>query len=139
MITTAGLLGSAIYEITEAWTVWDELWKANYVQRTLPRGLTFFRAVFPSESLKVMGLMGMHNLNALCHFNGLTHCPWCRKEGQNEGTIVNQLQAVHYKLGLLCEKCFGCPSITSEAICYHSQKDCQPSGKGGPYESSLLA
>ena len=139
MIKTAGLLGSAIYEIKEAWTGQDELWQANYMLRTLPKGLKFFRAVSPSESPKVMGLMGIHDLDALCHFNGLTHCPWCGKEGQNEGTIVNHLQTVHYKLGLICEKCFSCPSIMLEAIHHHSWKDCQPSGEGGPDESSSLA
>ena len=35
-----------------------------------------------------MGLVGIHDPDALCHFNGLTHCPWCGKEGQNEGTVV---------------------------------------------------
>ena len=28
--------------------------------------------------------------------------PWCRKEGQNEGTIVNHLWTTHYRLGLAC-------------------------------------
>ena len=83
-----------------------------------------------------MGLMGIHNLDALCHFSGLTHCPWCGKEGQNEGTIINHLQTVHYKLGFICEKCFGCLSTMLEAICHHSRKNCQPSGEGGLDESS---
>ena len=139
MAETVGLLGSAIYEIKEVWTWWDELWQANYALKALLKGLTFFRAVSPTKSPKVMGLMGIHDLDALCHFNGLTHCPWCQKEGQNEGIVVNHLQTVHYKLGLICEKCFGCPSITSEAICHHSQKNCQPSEEAGPDESSSLA
>ena len=42
MIETAGLLGSAMYEIQEAWTGKDELQHANYVLRTLPKGLKFF-------------------------------------------------------------------------------------------------
>ena len=83
--------------------------------------------------------MGIQHPDTLCYFNGLTHCPWCRKEGQNEGTIINHLQTVHYKLGLICEKCFGCPSITLEAIHFHGQKNCQPSREGGPDESSSLA
>ena len=139
MIKTAGLLGSAIYEIKVACTGWDELQQANNMLRTLLKALKILRAVSSSKSPKVMGLMGIHHLDALCHFNGLTHCPWCRKEGKNEGTIVNHLQTVHYKLGLVCEKCFGCPSIMLEAICWHCQKHCQPSGEGGPNESSLLA
>ena len=81
MTETAGLLGSAIYEIKEAQTGKDELQQANYMLRTLPKGLKFFRAVSSSESTKVMGLMGIHDPDALCHFNGLTHCPWCRERG----------------------------------------------------------
>ena len=64
-----------------------KLWQANYALRSLPKGLKFLHAVPPSEYPKVMGLVGIHNPDALCHFNGLTHCPWCGKEGQNEGTI----------------------------------------------------
>ena len=86
-----------------------------------------------------MGLMGIQDVDVLCYFIGLTHCPWCRKEDQKEGSIVNHLQTVHYKLGLICEKCFGCLSIMSEAVCHHGQKDCQPSGEGGPDESSSSA
>ena len=47
MVETASLLGSAIYEIQEAWTGQDELQHANYALRTLPKGLRFFWAVSP--------------------------------------------------------------------------------------------
>ena len=120
MMETAGLLGSAIYEIKDIWTGPDELWQANYMLRALLKGLKFLRVVSPSESPKVMGLMDRHNPDALCHFNGLTHCPWCGKVGQNEGTIINHLRTTHYKLGLICKKCFSCPSSMLEAICHHS-------------------
>ena len=139
MIETAGLLGSAIYEIQEAWTVQDELQYANYTLRTLPKSLKFFWVVSTLEFPKVMGLVGIHHPNALWHFNGVTHCPWCRKEGQNKGTIINHLRTVHYKLGLICKKCFCCLSIMSEAIQHHSQKNCQPLVEGGPDESFSLA
>ena len=76
MIETAGLLGSAIYKITEAWSGQDELQQANYLLMTLPKGLKFFRVVSPSESLKVMLLMGIHDPDMLYHFNAVTHCPW---------------------------------------------------------------
>ena len=104
MIKTTGLLGSAIYEIKEARIGWDELQQANYALRTLLKELKFFRAVSPSMSPKVMGLTGIHAPDMLCHFKRLTHCPWFKKEGQNESTIVNHLQTVYYKLGLVCEK-----------------------------------
>ena len=138
MIIAAELLGFSIYEIKETWTGPDELWQANYTPRTLPMGLKFFRAVSPSESLKVMGLMGIHDPDALHHFYWVTHCPWCGKEGQNEGTVVNHLWMVHYRLDLVCKKCHGYPSTLSEAICHHGQKECQPTGEGGANESSSL-
>ena len=139
MIESAGLLGSEIYEIQDTWTGRHELEYANYALNSLPKGLKFFCPVSPSESLKVMGLTNIHHLDALCHFNGVTHCPWYEKEGQNEGTIINHLQTIHYKLGLVCEKCFCCSSVTSEAIWCHGQESCQPSMEGGPDKSSLLA
>ena len=42
MTKTAGLLGSAIYEIQEAWAGWDELQYAKHMLRALPKGLNFF-------------------------------------------------------------------------------------------------
>ena len=83
MIETAGLLGSDIYEITEAWSGQDELWQANYSLMTLLKGLKFFRVVSPSKSPKVMGLTGIHDPDMLCHFSSVTHCPWYWKVGQN--------------------------------------------------------
>ena len=116
MIVATELLGSSIYEIKEAWARPDELWQANYVLRTLPKGLKFLRAVSPSESPKVMGLTGIHDPEALWCFYRVTHYPWCRKEGQIEGTVVNHLQTVHYRLGLVSKRCYGCLSTSSEAI-----------------------
>ena len=139
MIMAAELLDSSIYKIKETWTGPDELQQANYTLRTLPKGLKFLRAVSPLESPTVMGLTGIHDPNILCQFYGVTHCPWCRKEGQNEGTVINHLLMVHYRLGLVCEKCYSYPSTSLKAICCLGQKDCQPSGEGGPDEPSLLA
>ena len=132
MAETAKLLDMAIYDIKEVWKGPDELQQANYTLRTLPKGLKFLRAVSPSESPKVMGLTGIHDPDALHHFNGMTHFPWCRKEGQNEGTIINHLQTVHYRLGLVCQKCYRYPCTSSDTLCCHSQQNCQPSGEGGP-------
>ena len=126
MIIATELLGSSIYKIKEIWTGLDKLQQANYTLRTLPKGLNFLRAVSPLESSRVMGLMGIHDLDALLHFYGVTHCPWCRKEGQNEGTVVTHLQTVQYRLGLVCKKCYGYPSTSLEAICCHGQKDRRP-------------
>ena len=135
MVHSAEHLGSAIYKIQEIQTGLDELQQATYTPRSLPKGLKFLHVVPPSESPKVMGLVGIHDLDALCHFNGLTHCPWCGKEGQNEGRVVNHLWTVHYRLGLVCNKCNNCPSTSLDTLCHHGQQNCQPSGEGNPNES----
>ena len=98
MAKSAKLLGSSIYEIQEVWEGPDELQQVNYALRSLPKGLKFLPVVPPLNIPKVMGLVGIHDPKALCHFNGMTDCPWCGKEGQNEGTVVNHLQMVHYRL-----------------------------------------
>ena len=134
---SAKLLGLAIYKIQEVWKGPDELQQANYVLRSLPKGLKFLQVVPPSESPKVMGLVGIHNPDAFCHFNGLTHCPWCGKEGQNEGTVANHLQMVHYRLSLVCDKCYNYPLTSSDTLCCHDQQNYQPSGEGDPKESAL--
>ena len=119
MVTCANLLDSEIYENEEVWTGWRDLWYANDALKSSPKGLWFFWPMSPLESPKVMGLEGIHHLEALCCHIGLSYCPWCGKEGQNEGTIVNHLQTMHYKLGLICRRCLCCPAITSEAIQHH--------------------
>ena len=136
---TTKLHGLAIYEIKEVWKGLDKLWQANYTLRTLQKGLKFLRVVPPLEFPKVMGLMSIHEPDAPHHFNGMTHCPWCGKDGQNMGTIVNHLWIVHYTLSLMCDKCFNYPSTLSDTLCCHSQQNCQPSGEGGSNKSSLSA
>ena len=131
---STSLLGEAIYEIQLSWTRPEELKQANYALQSLPKGLRFLRVVPTLESPKVMGLMGIHNPNALWHYVGYTYCPWCGKEGQNEGTVVNHLRTTHYRLGLVCNWCFGCPSVTSDSLRWHGCQNCQwssvPSGLG---------
>ena len=75
MAKNAELLGTSIHEIQVVWMGLDELRQANYALRSLPKGLKFLHPIPPSESPKVMGLVGIHDLDALCHFNSLTHCP----------------------------------------------------------------
>ena len=139
IIKSAGLLSSEIHEIKDTWTEQSELQYANYALRTLAKGLKFFHPVSPSESPKVIGLTSIHHPDALCCFNRATHCPWCGKEGQNEGTVINHLHMMHYKLGLVCKKCFHCPWVTSKTIWHHSQKSCQPSAEESTNESSSSA
>ena len=91
MATSTYLLGTSIHEIQASWTGPNELKQANYALQSLPKGLKFLCVVPPSKSPKVMGLVGIHDPDALHCFSGITHWPWCQKEGQNEGTMVNHL------------------------------------------------
>ena len=125
MAMSASLLGTSIHEIQVSWAGPKELKQANYALRSLPKGLKFLRVVLPSESPKVMGLVGIHNLDTLCHFSGITYCPWCGKEGQNEGTVFSHLRTVHYRLGLVCNRCHDCLSALLDTLCCHGQQDCQ--------------
>ena len=135
MAVSAELLGISIYEIQASWTGLDELGQANYALRSLPKGLKFLHVVPPSESPKVMGLVGIHDQDALCYFNSMTNCPWCGKEGQNERTVVNHLQMVHYRLGLVCDRCNDCPSTMSDTLQDHGWQNCQQPGEKNPDES----
>ena len=47
---------------------WEDLQYANDALKTLPKDLQFFQLVPPMELPKVMGLTGVHNLDALHHF-----------------------------------------------------------------------
>ena len=89
LATRAGLLGTSTYKTQSPWTGPEELKQVNYILLSLPKGVKFLRAVPPSESPKVMGLMGIHDPDDLNQFGSVTYCPWCGKEGQNEGMVVN--------------------------------------------------
>ena len=91
MAMSGNLLGTSIHEIQVSWTRINELKQANYALQSLPKGLKFLCVVPPSKSPKMMGLVGLHKPDALHCFGGITHCPWCGKEGQNEGTMANHL------------------------------------------------
>ena len=120
----AGLLGESIFEIQWSWKGPEHLQQANYIFQSQPKGLKFLRAVSAKESPKEMGLKGIHDPEALWHFSRYTYCPWCGKSGQNEGTIVNHLRTTHYKLGLICDRCFGCPTMMSDTLCRHGHINC---------------
>ena len=124
LAVSTSLLGTTIYEIQSSWTGPEELKQANYTLQSLPKGLKFLRAVPTSESPKVMGLVGIHDPDALWHFASFTYCPWCGKEGQNEGMVVNHLRTTHYRLGLVCDKCHSCPTTTSDTLHCHGHHNC---------------
>ena len=134
MAKSAMLLGTSIHEIQVVWMGPDELRQASYALRSLLKGLRFLHAVPSSETPKVMGLVGIHDPDALHCFNALTHCPWCGKEDQNEGTVVNNLQTVHYRLGLVCNKCNNCPSTSLDTLHCHGWQNSQQPGEKNPDE-----
>ena len=120
----AGLLGESIHELQQLWNGPEDLKHSNYILQSLPKGLKFLRAVSTKESPKIMGLKGIHDSNALRHFASFTYCPWCGKIGQNEGTVINHLRTIHYKLGLVCDQCYSCPTVMSDALCWHGCHTC---------------
>ena len=120
----AGLLDKSIFELHWSWKGPEHLQQANYVFQSQPKGLRFLRVVSAKESPKEMGLKGIHDPKALWQFSGFTYCPWCGKSGQNEGTIVNHLRTTHYKLGLICDQCYGCPMTTLDTLHRHGHIDC---------------
>ena len=66
-----------------------------------------------------MGLEGIHSPEAIHRWGGCSYCPWCAKEGQNEGTIVNHLYTVHYHLGLVCILCMAYVCTSSDTMRKH--------------------
>ena len=120
----AGLLGECIFKIQWSWKGPEHLKHANYIFQSQPKGLRFLRAVSSKESPKEMGLKRIHNPEALQHFARYTYCPWCGKSGQNAGAVVNHLRMIHYKLGLICDWCFSCPTTTLDTLCRHGHINC---------------
>ena len=137
MAMSTDLLGTSVHEIRASWSGPNELKQENYALQSLPKGLKFLQVVPPSESCKVIGLVRIHKPDVLHHFSGVTHCPWCGKEVQNEGTVVNHLCTVDYRLGLVCNRCHDCPSITSESLCHHGWQDWHQPRENNPSKSVL--
>ena len=55
--------------------------------------------------------------------NGKVACPsapWCDKEGQNEGTVVNHLWTTHYHLGLICAHCLEYFTTSADTMSCHA-------------------
>ena len=85
MAISTKLLGTSIIEIQASWMGPDELNQANYALRSLPRGLKFLCAGPPSESPKVMGLVGIHNLDALHQFSSIPTAPGVGRRAKTMG------------------------------------------------------
>ena len=81
----AGLLGESIFKIQQSWEGLEHLKQANYILQSQPKGLRFLRVVSTRESLKEIGLKGIHDPEALQHSAGYTYCRWCGKYEQMRG------------------------------------------------------
>ena len=121
MAEMVGLMDTEIHLVWDQWWGKKELCAANYVARRSAKDLHYFWVVSPLKSPKIMGLKRIHTPKALKHQASLLFCPWCRKEGQNEGTMVNHLCTRHYCLGLICERCLSYFTTTSDTMQHHTQ------------------
>ena len=121
MATTMNLLGNEIHEVQESWASWKDLKAAHQYAKPSPKDIHFFRVVSPTETPKIMGLKWIHSPKALQQHSRLTFCPWCRKEGQNKGMVVNHLQTMHYHLGLICACCLDYFTTSADAMHWHTQ------------------
>ena len=98
MAHSAGLLELDIYEVQDTWMGQKDLCTTNHAAKASQRKIQFFHMVTLTELPSIMGLEGIHSPEALHRWSGHSYCPWCAKEGQNEGTV-------HYHLGLVCALC----------------------------------
>ena len=101
MAKMAGLMGPEIHPVKDQWQRKNELQMA----KGSTKNLYYFWVVSPIKSPKIMGLKWIHSPEAPKHQVGLSLCPWCRKEGQNEGTTLNLLCTGHYCFRLACKRC----------------------------------
>ena len=129
MATFTNLLGTEVHEVQEAWVSQKDLRAAYQVAKASTKDIHFFRVVTPIESLKIMGLKGIHSSEALQWWGSLTFWPWCEKEGQNKGTMVNHLQTMHYQLGLVCACCLDYFTTSTETMHHHTHV-CKPPATG---------
>ena len=121
MARDMNLLNSEIHEVQEVWTGQRGLKATNHAAQAFPKDIQFFCMVSLNESPNIMGLKGVHSLEALHWWGGHSFCPWCGKEGKNEGMVVNHLRTMHYHLGLVCALCMDFFSTSTDAIRWHTQ------------------
>ena len=120
-----GLLNTKTHLVQDLWPGKKELHAANHAAISSAKEICYFQVVSPMESPKIMGLKGIHFPEALrCH-SSLSFCPWCGKEGQNMGAVVNHLHTGHYCLELICERCLLFFTTNSNAMQHHVQ-GCEP-------------
>ena len=84
------------------------------------RASSFSGWCLPLNCPKIMELKGIPSPKALHWQVGLSFCLWCRKDGKNEGTVVNHLQTSHYCLGLICSWCLKYFMTSANTMWCHS-------------------
>ena len=121
MTKMVGLMETKIHPVQDQWQEKKELHVANHMTKGSAKNLCYFWVVLPVESPKIMGLKGIHSPETLKHQAGLSFCPWCVKEGQNKGTVVNHFCTGHYHISLVCERCLQHFATCSDRMQCYSQ------------------
>ena len=121
MADMVSLLNTKVHQVWDPWPGKKELCAANHAAIGSAKEICYFWVVSSTESPKIMGLKGIHFSEALKHQGGLLFCPWCGKEGQNKGTMVNHLCTGHYCLGLICKRCVLFFTTNSKVMQCHVQ------------------
>ena len=120
MAWEANLLNTKIHEVQEVLASWQELKSTKPSQRDIQ----FFCMVSPTELPNIMELKGIHFPKALHWWGSHSYYPWCGKEKQNKGTVINHLWTVHYHLGLICALCCDFFAISGDIMRWHMPSLC---------------
>ena len=80
LVTSTNLLVTKIHEVQGHWSGWQELRATNKAAKASQRDI---------HCWKLWGWRGCIPPEALYGWSGLSFCPWCGKEGQKKGTVVN--------------------------------------------------
>ena len=88
--------------------------------KKLPERHPFLPVSAPNWIIQNHGSKRASFPEALKWWAGLSFCPWCGKEGQYEGTVVNHLCTVHYCLGLMCALCWDFFATSADTIRWHT-------------------
>ena len=121
MAKMADLMDTKIHPIQDQWQGKKELHVANHMAKGSAKNFCYFQVVSSVKSPKIIGLKGIHSPEALKCQAGLSLCPWCRKEGQNKGTMVNHLCTGCYHPRLVCKRCLQHFTTSSDRMQHHLQ------------------
>ena len=118
MVQETNLLNVEIPEVQEAWTDRQELKATNCAAKASQREIQFsaqYHWVTQHHGVEGVSLPWGPTLVRLSLI-----LPWCGKEGQNKGTMVNHLWNVHYCLGLICVLYWDFFVMSSDTMRWHA-------------------